>query len=66
MIAAVFLPADPEGTVFDAVESVDRAVRDGCRLYINRASGRMAFLAKPVAGWDLFGLHRKPAPRDAA
>lgn len=66
MIAAVFLPANPESTVFDAVESVDRAVRDGCKLYIHRTSDRMAFLPKPLPGWVPFGLHRAPAPRSAA
>lgn len=58
MINAVFLPSNPETTLFDAVESVERAVRHGCRLYVRKADGRMAFIDRSLPGWIPFGLHR--------
>ena len=60
---AVFLPKDPEQVLFDVVDSVEQAVRSGCKLYVRRSDQQWAFLPTrqqrdfwQARGWDLFGL----------
>lgn len=69
-VVAVFLPKDPETTLFDCTLSVEQAIRGGCRLHVRRTDSRMALLPKMPdrnhwhdRGWDLFGA---PIPVKAA
>lgn len=58
MISAIFLPTDPEATVFDLTEQAREGIRRGLKLYTN--GRQMALLPKPAKGWALFALKANP------
>lgn len=67
MISAIFLPPNPEATVFDLTEQVREALQRGLRLYTN--GRQMALLPKPAKGWALFAIKvrpTQPTPPEAA
>lgn len=58
MISAVFLPTDPEATVFDLTEQIRDGIKRGLRLYTN--GRQLALLPKPLNGWALFAIKTAP------
>ena len=66
MIAAIFLPADPEARPFDLIPIVEDGIARGLRLYTN--GRQFALLRKPLNGWAKFGIATKSdaTPPEAA
>lgn len=62
--AAIFLPTNPEATVFSMTDLAIEGMRSGLRLYTN--GRQLALLPKPAPGWALFAIKTKPTTPEAA